>query len=424
MTDLFDAIKNEKEVVWINPHWESIAPMSSVGNLKFVEVRAAQERFMRFMPFIASAFPETAKQMGVIESKLIPLRSMKEYMKGKGIPVSGKIIMKTDQNLPIAGSVKARGGIHEVLKYAEGIAMKEGNLRNTDSYEILNSPKFKALFSKYTIQVGTTGNLGISIGKTARALGFKTVVHMSREGKKWKKDLLREIGAEIVEYDSDYSEAVRKGREASAADSYSYFIDDENSRDLFMGYATAALRTKVQLYTSKINVSKEHPLFVYLPCGVGGAPGGISFGMRQMFGDHVHCFFAEPTKAPSMLLALNSKDKKNVMDFGLSLDTCADGLAVGKASEFVSEVIGPIVSGCITVTDEAMLEYQRKMWELEEQYLEPSACAGFAGLQRIFSGNEMAEYLKNHDLLPYMEGATHLIWGTGGGLVPADERFC
>ena len=170
-----------------------------------------------------------------------------------------------------------------------------------------------------------------------------------------------------------------------------------------------------------VDVDAQHPLFVYLPCGVGGAPGGITFGLRHLFGDHVHCFFAEPLAAPAMLVRLASNRPVSVREFGLDLCTEADGLAVGQASEFVVPVIRSLVSGVFTVTDQDLFEDLYRLERTEGLRIEPSAAAGFRGPRWLLESEDGRRYLTRHNLIPYVDNATHILWTTGGAFVPESE---
>lgn len=236
-----------------------------------------------------------------------------------------------------------------------------------------------------------------------------------------EKDLLRAKGVTVLEYGADYSYAVQKGRERATEDTKSYFIDDENSVDLFLGYAVAARRLKAQLAEQNIAVDDEHPLLVYIPCGVGGAPGGICFGLKQEFGDAAHVYFTEPVEAPCMLLGLASglQNEICVQDIGLTGRTAADGLAVSRPSGFVGETVKEIVGGGFTVSDEHLFADLHALHETERLFVEPSACAGFAGAVEL---SKMTDYLESSGLSAHWENATHVVWATGGALVPEGER--
>lgn len=411
----------EKELAWINPKLKPFEESVKDQELSMSDIIDAEERLRRFAPFIMNCFPETRETGGIIESELVKIEEMKKLInKQYHSNLKGSLLLKKDSHLVIAGSVKARGGIYEVLKHTEDLALENNLISQDEPYDRLTSDKNKEFFRNYTIQVGSTGNLGMSIGIMSAAIGYRVIVHMSADAKQWKKDLLRQHGVTVMEYETDYSEAVLNGRRLSDQDSRSYFVDDENSRNLFLGYAVAANRLITQLQALDITVDKDHPLFVYIPCGVGGAPGGVTFGLKQLFKDAVHCFFIEPTQAPCMLLgmATDLHNHISVKDVGLTGITHADGLAVGCPSGFVGKVMEPLLSGIFTIKDKNLYEYMRDLLESENIFIEPSACATFAGPIHLNNYEETKQYILDNDLADKMERATHIAWATGGSLVP------
>jgi len=384
-------------------YWEN-AKLKKFSNLDFLvsfeEVVSAENRLERFSSFLALAFKEENFD-GIIESPIKKINCIEKIVDQK---VNGEVYLKCDHLLPIAGSVKARGGVYEVLKHAEDLLIENDLLKEDDDYSVLIEEEYKNFFSDYTITVGSTGNLGLSIGIMSKALGFNCVVHMSKEAQNWKKRLLRNKGVQVIEHQSDYSKAVLEGRKAAEVERNNYFIDDEKSLDLFLGYAVAGLRLKKQLIDQKIDISKDQPLNVYIPCGVGGAPSGIAYGLKYMFKDYLNVYFIEPTHAPCVTLSMATGlgNDISINDLGIDNQTIADGLAVGRASALACKTMKNILTGCLTVSDEKLYQYLGRSYELLDEKLEPSATAGFEGLK----------YTK--------QGGTHIVWATGGCLMPED----
>ncbi|WP_053363210.1 D-serine ammonia-lyase [Bacillus sp. FJAT-27251] len=408
------SIIKKEPLLWVNPDY-SFNPKFPVNGTGTSTIREAEKRFQAFMPLLAKLFPEIE---GNLESPLNEIREMKKVLeKEYSIDIGGRLLLKRDDALPVAGSIKARGGFHEVLALAESLAFEHGLLKSKqDDYLVVLSDRAKQIFGQYTIAVGSTGNLGLSIGMIGSALGFQVAVHMSADAKEWKKNLLRKHVVKVVEHASDYTLAVEAARKESEADKQSYFVDDENSQLLFAGYAAVAYELKKQLDEKGIQITPERPLYVYLPCGVGGGPGGITFGLKSVFGADVHCFFAEPTSSPAMLVGMATKlhNHVSVQDFGLDNKTEADGLAVGTPSAFVGKIMEDLLCGIYTISDDELFRLLYSLSTSENIFLEPSALAGMKG---PFMASRAST-----ERFPNTNQAVHVVWATGGSLVPQEMR--
>jgi D-serine dehydratase len=379
---------------------EALKNAESRYSLGFNAILDAENRLKRFTPFIKKMFPDAAD--GIIESELKPAFSFGRKVLG----LSDNFFIKCDSRLSVAGSVKARGGIYEILKHAEKLALGNSPVTAGSDYSVFASPEIRKMLSGYHIAVGSTGNLGMSIGIISAALGFRVTIHMSHDAKEWKKNRLRSLGVNVIEHKGLYAEAVEAGRVQCSKDPLSYFVDDENSKELFLGYSTAALRIEKQLKTLGVPVNKDNPLFVYLPCGVGGAPGGISFGLKHIYGDSVKCYFAEPVNAPTVMLGLMEKRKINFKDYGFIMETDADGLAVDSPSELVLDICHSLIDGTFTVHDETMDRDLHDLKVFEGEKIEVSAAASLHG--PLLTGNKDKK-------------GTHIAWLTGGLFVPEEE---
>lgn len=419
-------IRDRKPVFWANDGHVPFKTLKGQLDVSVLDIKDAEARLKRFAPFIKTVFEDTEKLDGLIESPISEIDNFKEALQTTyDFSFPGQFLLKRDDLLPIAGTIKARGAIYEVLRHAEALAFEENMLSGyDDDYTKFASQAFQDFFKQYTVVVGTTGNLGISSGVMSAKIGFNVQVHMSHEAKQWKKDYLRSHGVQVIEHKTNFTEAVDQGRQAAEEDPYAYFIDDEHSIQLFLGYTTAASRLEKQLADQNIVVDEEHPLMVYLPCGVGGSPGGITYGLKQIYGDNVHCFFAQPTHVPSMLLGLISKKFADisVYDFGIDGLTVMDGLAVPRTSQIVAELMSGIFNGGYTLTDKESNRLLTTLKDVEDIFVEPAATAGLVGPQRLFETKAGQQYLKNHDLENKIDHMTHIAWATGGSMVPDAEQ--
>ena len=412
-----DKVRQSRPVLWRNRSYRPEADTDAARDLA-----QAVSNWQMISPLLEKLFSDLEATAGVIKSELLEVEDLRPAL-GYTDPHFGRLFVKGDHALPVAGSVKARGGIFEVVMVAIKQARASGFLAPDDPVTRLASNEAHAFFSRRTIAVGSTGNLGLSVGIAAKSLGYNAVVHMSSDAKKWKIERLRRFGVKVIQHEGDYNLAVAAARDASSRDPLAHFVDDEDSELLFRGYSAAAQELADQLKEAGISIGANHPLFLYLPCGIGGAPGGIAYGARAIFGPHVHCFFAEPVQAPSAMVQMMHGIEKpvSVYDVGLTGKTEADGMAVATMSALVAEKMQHRMAGAYTVGDDDLFRWVAMAHEVLNLHLEPSAAIGLGGPHFLLQTKEGRHFCEAHIPASTLKKAIHIAWTTGGAFVPETQ---
>jgi D-serine dehydratase len=104
----------------------------------------------------------------------------------------------------------------------------------------------------------------------------------------------------------------------------------------------------------------------------------------------------------------------SVYDIGLTNNTLADGLAVGRASGFVGNIMKTLLAGAYTLRDEILPQLQQKTRALENLKIEPSAAAGFPGPEMVLK----TAFCRQQGIKE--ENICHILWTTGGRYLPEE----
>ncbi|MEO6773824.1 MAG: threonine/serine dehydratase [Kofleriaceae bacterium] len=205
------------------------------------------------------------------------------------------------------------------------------------------------------------GNHGAAVAHAARVLGIPARIFVPTISTQAKVDRIRAAGAELVQIGDRYADALAAA-EAWTRTSGALPIHAFDQLETLMGAGTVALELEQQV--GEVDA---------VLAAVGG--GGLIGGIGAWFEHRTRVVGVEPELAPTLAHALAA---------GHPVDAPAGGVAADSlAPKRIGELMFPIAQACVTsvlVSDAAIVEAQRALWDVLRVVVEPGGAAAFAAL--------------------------------------------
>ncbi len=239
------------------------------------------------------------------------------------------------ESLQVSGSFKGRGAFHKLLAStvpAAGIIAASG------------------------------GNHGAAAAYAARTLGHKAEIFVPTIAAPAKVARLRSYGAIVNQVGAVYAEA-RAASEARAAETGALIVPAYEDEVVFAGAGSVALEFA------------EQATFDTLLIAVGG--GGLIAGCAAAIGAGKKIVAVETEGTPTLHEALKAGKPVDVAISGIA----ADALGASRIGTPNFEVAQALVHDSVLVTDEAVRETQRALWDEMRIVAEPAGATGLAALR-------------------------------------------
>jgi threonine dehydratase len=213
------------------------------------------------------------------------------------------------------------------------------------------------------VVAATRGNHGQGVGMAARLLGLKTVIVVPRGNSKEKNRAMLAQGVELVECGHDFQESLEFAR--TVAEERGFVMIDSFHERLVMGTATYAFEF----------LEGAPPLdLIYVPIGLGSSICGVA-AARNALGLKTEIVGVVASQSPSYALSFAEHQVVEAP----SATEIADGLACRKPNPLAMEVIWENVARIIQVSDAAIAEAMRVLYQDTHNLAEGAGAAALAG---------------------------------------------
>lgn len=214
------------------------------------------------------------------------------------------------------------------------------------------------------IATHSSGNHAQAVARAAQVLGIPAYIVMPKNAPAIKKAATAGYGAKIMEC-APTLEARETTLEGVVAATGATFIHPYNDYNVIAGQATAALEMLADM---------PEPDIVMAPVGGGGLMSGTALTTRYLM-PQVELLGAEPKAVDDAYRSFTT----GTMQVNTSIDTIADGLRTNLGDKTFA-IIQEHLDDMLTVTEEAIVQAMRLIWERMKIIIEPSCAVPFAAV--------------------------------------------
>jgi threonine dehydratase len=213
------------------------------------------------------------------------------------------------------------------------------------------------------VATASGGNHGAAVAYAARALGVKAEVFCPTGTPAAKTDRIEGYGAQLHRIGAAYDEA-RIASEARAAETGALIVHAYDQPEVLAGQGTVGLE-----------LSQDAPEATHVLVATGG--GGLIGGIAAWYaGSGTEVISIEPEGCPTLATALKEGRPVPCPVGGLA----ADSLGARQVGGLMFAVAKDHVAQAALVTDEAIRDTQRRIWQALRLVAEPGGAAAMAAL--------------------------------------------
>jgi threonine dehydratase len=206
------------------------------------------------------------------------------------------------------------------------------------------------------------GNHGVAVAYAAMKRNVPAKIFVPRVASPSKLACIRDYGADLVIEGDRYADAL-EAAEDWAARSSAMPIHAFDQDETMLGQGTLAKE-----------LEEQAPEIDTLLVAVGG--GGLISGVAAWYAGRIKIVGVEPHAAPTLTKALAAGHPVDAEAGGIA----ADSLAPRRVGERGFPIVKDFVHSVVLVSDEAIVQAQKTLWEILRLVAEPGGAAAFAAL--------------------------------------------